>query len=190
MKFLLGFDPGGERKFGWAVVRHSKSLPLQVCDTGIVDHAEAAVSVAFDYVKDTKQVVAVGIDAPMFWTPSCQRRVDCIVRHAIQERRDSGRTVLRINSLRGACVVQGIVTGLLLRGKLPRLPISESHPKALLRIIGQHGIRNYIALPNEIRDEEREDERDAALSAVSSWAMITHARNWTDLLSRNAKRFI
>jgi len=45
-------------------------------------------------------------------------------------------TVQAVNSLRGACLVQGILTAILLRQRVPEIHVSESHPKAVLWLLG------------------------------------------------------
>src|SRR5437660_360415 len=117
MVVLLGFDPGGEDGFGWSVADDTPALPLTVRATGVVDNARSAVDAAMAQVKQGEHVVAAGIDAPLFWVATGDRTVDRIVRAELRRlgAASPGGTVQAVNSLRGACVVQGMLTGVLLR---------------------------------------------------------------------------
>jgi hypothetical protein len=103
----LGFDPGGEDGFGWCVADDSPVLPLTLRASGVVDNSRSAVDAAMDHVKKGEPIVAVGIDAPLFWVATGDRNVDRIVRDELRGlgARSPGGTVQAVNSLRGACVV-------------------------------------------------------------------------------------
>jgi hypothetical protein len=64
----------------------------------------------------------------------------------------------------------------------PQLPVLESHPKALLCLLG---ISGYDGLTEWLTPVDiglrREDERDAALGVLGAWAMIHDAPGWADL---------
>jgi hypothetical protein len=55
--------------------------------------------------------------------------------HARGAKTPSG-TVQQLNSPRGAVLVQGLVAAMLLRERVHGLPITETHPKALLWLLG------------------------------------------------------
>lgn len=197
MQVLLGFDPGGEDGFGWCIVEDGMTLPLRIRIAGVVDNARDALAAAQQALRDDDRVVAAGVDAPMFWVPAGDRVADRTVRDAV---RDLGipspwGTVQAVNSLRGACLVQGIMIGELLRGKWCELPISESHPKAFLwlaRIASltvHHENVQLAAIPqlsSPLGLQAMEHQRDAAIAALSAWAMVRHPQGWRDLYLNEA----
>jgi hypothetical protein len=138
---------------------------------------------------------AAGIDAPLFWTPSGDRKVDAVVRTIICKHGASPGTVSHVSSLRGACLVQGIVAAMLLRERLPTLPLTEGHPKAVLWMLGEATpLRKAVRVT--IRTLSRyfylgshsmlaDHERDAALGALAAWAMIHRAAGWEDIRGRD-----
>src|SRR5262249_14114045 len=53
-----------------------------------------------------------------------------------------------LNSLRGAVLVQGLCPAMLLRERVHGLPITETHPKDLLRLLGIAGLaRGHADVP-------------------------------------------
>jgi len=197
---LLGFDPGGIGQFGWAVCEYKDTLPLPIVQTGISDHADGAVVAAFQAAGAPGTVCAAGIDAPLFWVASGTRRADEVLRSALRRKgapSPSG-TVQEINSLRGACLVQGILAALLLRRRVPELRVSEAHPKALLwllavassqmhpRQIMLADLRSYITGSAGTS----EHERDACLGILSAWAMVSAAGGWSDLLVEETQHIL
>ena len=163
----LGFDPGGINSFGWAALQIDSIGAVSRLITGVVSsapHAIQAASIGLDIVP-----AAVGIDAPLFWVESGDRRADAAIRKRVVAAGGQSGTVSSVNSLRGACVVQGILTARLVATKWDGTLIAEAHPKALLRLyadatffVGQH-----------VPVKAAEHERDAALSAYSAWAAAT-----------------
>ena len=154
----FGADPGGKDKFGVAALRADGSFDTWCCSS--VDQAVRLI--------DTPE--AIGIDCPMWWTSAIGggRRVDAWLRRTYGIR--SG-TVQSVNSLRGAVVVQGIMLAMRLRKRLPDLPITETHPKALLaalalnsapwsRLAEMFGLKGDAPLGTH--------RRDALLSAVAT----------------------
>jgi hypothetical protein len=195
MTLLLGFDPGGKKSFGWCVAENALVLPLQIRATGVVDNARDAILKAFACIKYGEQVFAAAIDAPMFWVPCGDRKVDRIVRNQVCGLKCPGGTVQAVNSLRGACLVQGMLTGILLREKFPALPITESHPKAtlwLLRLADQkrnpasilHALSRLVVSASVGKTDH---ERDAAVAVLSAWAMTNQAHGWKDLYLEEQK---
>lgn len=190
MKVVLGFDPGGDGAFGWAVCQYSAELPLRLLDSSIAPHASAAVTAALS-VKPEAEVVGAGIDSPLFWSLSGDRLVDKRVRRALVRAgcATAAGTVQHVNSLRGACLVQGVLAAHELRQARPSVAISESHPKAALWLLGiASGNRPCsMVTPTDIRALRfekpwpTEHERDAALGALSGWAAVTRPRGWLDL---------
>lgn len=190
---FVGLDPAGKRKFGWAVLAGA-GPPLSVLASGCVDHAAAAIDAVQRLVEDVPkaEVAGVGIDSPLFWTPSGHRHADSAVRRAMKSEGapNLGGTVQEVNSLRGACVTQGVVAAHLLRKLLPTVRITEAHPKALLWLI------NVASTGRQIRDvgvehlaeyvsckvgTSKEHERDAILGGIGAWAMTSAAPGWRDV---------
>jgi hypothetical protein len=75
MDIYLGFDPGGEDHFGWAVCA-GKSEPLRIIDTGISNNAKEALEAALCRIPEKGSVISAGIDAPLFWTETGKREID------------------------------------------------------------------------------------------------------------------
>lgn len=186
---LLGLDPGGRESFGWAIIEDSRSLPLQVLRSGFANHAAETVSIALDAARKYR-ILAAGIDAPLFWSAGGERIADQKLRTQICNRGSHGGTVLHVNSLQGACLVQGMAAALLLRQRIPRLPLSESHPKALLWLLGVATRRrrpSRVSFPDlravlrwRLRRPITEHDRDAAIGALSAWAMLHQPSGWED----------
>jgi Protein of unknown function (DUF429) len=186
---FLGFDPGGAGAFGWCVTENRSNLPLPVRASGVADNAEAAVGDALFHVRADEAVEGVGIDAPLFWVACDDRRVDQLVRAAVRRRGGRTSTVQHVNSLRGACLVQGVLAGMLLRRRFAGVPISEAHPKAYLWVSGtaQPGQPpSTIGLSNlsefQISGIGHADHvRDAAIATLSGWALVHRPPGWSDL---------
>jgi len=187
IKFMgtyLGFDPGGLGAFGWAVLS-GETFPLRLCGCGTVDHAQAAFEAATDCAGTT--INAVGVDAPLFWNPAGDRRADHLLRKAITRLGSPGGTVNSVNSLRGACLIQGILVAMICRNSGNGIPITEAHPKALLWLIGKPNpvgvtmddLEEYV-LGSEVQGAT-EHERDAILGAVAAFAMDSRHLGWRDL---------
>jgi len=193
IRTYLGFDPGGAGAFGWCLAQGT-SLPLTVLALGTGNHAHDATDAALKATKQIKaQLTAVGIDAPLFWRPDGDRRVDRWIRQRIVSLGAPSGTVNAVNSLRGACIVQGMMAALILRTRHPGLPVTESHPKAMLWLAC---VSNKDNPPSRITlselgqyftgqlDGASDHERDAALGALSAWAMSTNATGWQNLYAQ------
>ena len=149
-EFVAGFDPGGQGNFGWCLVELTDSLVA--IDHGLVNCADEA----FDKMKEhlDGKLVAAGIDALLYWARGGgHRKSDKHVQ------RISGATVMASNSLQGACLIQGFLLAKRIESEYPDCMITETHPKALLKI--SDGARKFE------NGECSEDERDAMISA---WA--------------------
>jgi hypothetical protein len=197
---VLGFDPGGLKRFGWCVAEPTLHGKLRLRKWGVADDAAAAVETALKPIPEAGPAVAAGIDSPLFWVPSGSRCADKTIRDALTAlgARNTGGTVQEVNSLRGACLAQGIMTAHLLRKSAPAIRITESHPKALLwllKVASKHRpaaevrmshLRDVITCESEALSEH---ERDAALGAFAAWAMVTKRANWRDLFQDEDKPF-
>lgn len=194
MNVVLGFDPGGKGAFGWAIAQFDGGLPLQLKACGDADHAQEAVEDIRALLGPSEKVVAAGIDSPLYWTPSCDRAADSMVRQWLRDQGapSPGGTVQHVNSLRGACVVQGMVCGILLRQEFGGIQICEAHPKALLWRLGlatthrppaEILVSDLSAFVQGGRGQNSEHARDAVLGVVSAWAMYVNAPGWIDLMA-------
>lgn len=195
---LLCLDPGGEDGFGWCVAQASDRLPLTIIDAGVAGNAHEAIANALDAASGPVDVSGVGIDSPMFWVANGDRKVDHLIRAAIRRlgARNASGTVQHVNSLRGACLTQGVMAAHLIRQRGPNIPVTETHPKALLWLLGVYA---SFQPPVRIKDLSRfavagfdvlsEHERDAALGALGAWAMVTGATDWIDLFPLEASPF-
>jgi predicted nuclease with RNAse H fold len=191
---LVGLDPGGAKAFGWCVVDNGPTLPLRIRASGVANDAAAAMY-SIDQACAGSKLAAAGIDAPMFWTPSGKRQVDVLVRRAICELGASSGTVSHVNSLRGACLVQGMVVAMLLRQRNSKLPVTEAHPKAALWLLGEATKRRKAARVTAASlsgyfhvgrpKPATEHERDAALAALGAWAMVHRAAGWENISRRD-----
>ena len=200
MKVILGFDPGGKGAFGWAVCTDLDD-GLNVIATGLADHAKGALDNSLNALPKGGLVVGAGIDAPMFWVTDGDREADRLVRKAIKHlgAKSPGGTVQHFNSLRGACVIQGLLILKLLRREYPDLPITEAHPKALIWLMGiaRRGQEPKNITPRDIEEIVMpgtifgsEDERDAILAAFAAQMMIRRKSDWVDLLKCERKERI
>jgi predicted nuclease with RNAse H fold len=165
----FGADPGGENCFGIAALRADGSFETFCCSS--VDEAIRLI----DFPE------GIGIDSPMWWSSSAGggRRVDSWLRKTYGIH--SG-TVQSVNSLRGAVIVQGIMLAMRLRERLPELPITESHPKALLlaRRLDRAPWSKFTEM-FELKGAQPGDlhQRDALLGAVA--AREGASGRWRDL---------
>ena len=189
---VLGFDPGGEKQFGWCVASGAADGKLVLRSNGTASHAAGAVEMALREAQKCGVIAAAAIDSPLFWNLSGDRRADMTVRAAMRRigAVNLGGTVQHVNSLRGACLAQGMMAAHILRDKMPSLRLTESHPKALLWLL-------EVATPQrpvrEIRIDHLdkfiqcdssalcEHERDAAVGAFAAWAMLNQRSGWRNL---------
>ena len=132
MSIYLGFDPGGIKSFGWAVLLIDPNGGVHALKTGVVSSAPDAIDAASSGLIGTPE--AVGIDAPLFWVENGDRRADAAIRRRVVVAGGQSGTVSSVNSLRGACVVQGILAARLVGALWGSVLITETHPKALLRL--------------------------------------------------------
>lgn len=95
--------------------------------------------------------------------------------------------------------MQGVLSAHLLRREQPNVAVTESHPKALLWLLSMASssrpVRSIVAgdLAEMITTEcpiPTEHERDAALGALTAWAMVTKAAGWRDLFMEEQDAFV
>lgn len=152
----FGADPGGSKAFGVAVLHDDGTF-----DTAVVSSADEALA-WFD-----GEPAGVGIDAPLWWSSgkSSDRQADRFIRttHRIHP-----GTVQTANSLKGAVLVQGVMLAYRLRQRFPNVPITEAHPKALLKAEGLSTWEAAAAAYRLVGLPASEHERDALLGAVAA----------------------
>lgn len=202
MQVVLGFDPGGADGFGWCILENGDAPPLRFVDGGVVDHARAAVGAVAASLNEGDVVCGAGIDAPLFWNSSGDRQADRTVRTAVRRAGapSPGGTVQAVNSLRGACLTQGVMVASLVREHWHDLSLTEAHPKAYLWAVGSArpgtpaGAISLAALPEvqlppTMHAHNTDHERDAAIAAFCAWAMLHDCAGWRDLAVEESDGF-
>ena len=194
---ILGFDPGGAGNFGWSVCSVASDHLQRPLETSLADDAWDALNQVKQAIKSPDlpgdpSVLAAGIDAPLFWGKRGNRAIDAVLRRALKRSNfpTPGGTVQEVNSLRGACLVQGVLLGRHLRDWKPGLQITEAHPKALqhlLRHSGQPEMTKLARLTEGLEDCEH--VRDATLSAVAAWAMYKNCADGKTSTTESAAPF-
>ena len=187
VEVFLGFDPGGanpaERhgSFGWCVCQVVDEMFAYRC-SGLGRNAGDVVEQVSGELAGNDRVLGVGIDAPMFWSVTGEvRSVDDIIR-------DEGAQVQQVNSLTGACLVQGILVGATLYQRF-KAPITEVHPRALRHLLRDRSADNV--LPAELEryeadlrrspNDNENHEWDALAAAYAAWRMYQRDPEWRDL---------
>ena len=190
MGYIAGFDPGGNDGFGWALVENNASLPLNFVDAGVANHCDDAW-LAITNQLNGNRIVGAGIDSPLYWGAET-RNVDLSLRGEIGYLGSAvpHGTVQSPNSLRGACLVQGILVAKHVLNDFPDSQISECHPKVIIWQLGHaNATRHHNSVPiNDFREFGKipkrpllEHERDAVISTLSAWAMLNAPTGWSDL---------
>ncbi len=216
--FILGFDPGGKGNsprgkgnFGWSICNQVDGVlqPPKITDLAIdAWDAIGQVKKALKSLDATPNVLAAGIDAPLLWSKKGNREVDDVLEKVLEGAefpapKNGGRRVQAVNSLRGACVVQGALLAKYLRDTWNQLLITESHPKALCHLLCYTKERAMVKrLTEGVADYKQyatrclcgcgeadkpkaslaDHKRDATLSAISAWAAIQpNLPNWRNL---------
>jgi hypothetical protein len=173
---LIGLDPGGLKSFGWAILSIGKLGESITLNTGVSSNSFSAINEASRAIDEAP--LGVGIDAPLFWVTKGDRRADARIRKLVCATGGHSGTVGHVNSLRGACLVQGILAAHQVANSWPSALVTEAHPKALLRVHPAASEFLAVHLPNA----PSEHERDAALAAFSAWAATASFSGWQDLL--------
>ena len=178
---VLGFDPGGKTKraFGWSVCQTDGNALLPRPKTGSTIHAEEAIRQVQSAMKSHSnlKVLAAGIDAPLLWSREGDRKIDGIIRKELEKNGYSTGTVISVNSLRGACLAQGLLLAIRLN-EIYKPQITEAHPTALLRLLKKLGQDGEI---NNLIKGLTGHKRDATISAYAAWAMIKKFPDWRDI---------
>ena len=156
-----------------------------------------AVKEAIEKIPGKPTVLAAGIDAPMFWSRcGWNRKVDDILRQTLE---DGGfpekciKSVMHINGIYGAALVQGMLLGKYLREdeEWEDLKITESHPtvlRCLLKFSRQSrmvrsGLKKFgmVEVVQQTIAKPVTHEQDATRSALSAWAMLQEPPGWQNL---------
>jgi predicted nuclease with RNAse H fold len=168
-KIWVGADPGGKRKFGLAILRADGSV-----DTWCVNCADDAV----DRVGGIEPA-GIGVDAPLWWSSagSSDRKADRWLRESYGL---AGGKVQTGNSLRGAALIQGAMFVQRMREKFPGVPVTETHPKAVMKTESWVALAERLGLKAKL-EEMLEHERDATISALA--AREGFEKRWTNDLS-------
>jgi hypothetical protein len=114
----LGFDPGGDRKFGVAL------LDGDYLRTSTVGNVDDAMKWA-DNVCRSRVSVAAGIDTLLHWATSKSGMRPCDLQLRTKYRRIKN-SIVAPNSLRGAMAIGGMALAFRLREKWPELVMNES----------------------------------------------------------------
>lgn len=179
---VVGFDPGGKKAFGWAVLAATDAGPSLIA-SGTCDSAPVALSAARAASPTTP--VAFGADAPLYWVHSGDRASDKFVRTMVCTAGGSSGTVSHVNSLQGACLVQGILVARLAAAVWPDAAVTEAHPKALLAT--SSAARDFArVIAGRVNGEH---ERDAAIAAFSALALAMNLADWHDLAATESNPF-
>ena len=173
---FVGFDPGGARAFGWAILRTAES-GTQLLATGTCSCARQALDAV--RAAAVQQPRALAVDAPLFWSESGDRKADQYVRRMVCSAGGSSGTVSHVNSLRGACLVQGVFITRMASLVWPHAEISEAHPKALA-VVSSQAAEFLRAFVNRVASEH---ESDAILAAYSALNYANRVEEWRDLVA-------
>lgn len=90
-------------------------------------------------------------------------------------------TVISVNSLRGACLVQGVLAAKEVKQRWAQAKVTEAHPKALFEISRE--ARKWIK-DLKLESEPSEHIRDAALAAFAAYAYWEKMAGWINLVSQ------
>jgi hypothetical protein len=185
---FAGFDPGGKGAFGCCILALDGQGRPTVEGADVVDGAAAAFAWMTERGGD-RTILAAGIDAPLYWVTRGEREVDRLVRDALRSVAGARTsTVIHVNSLRGACLVQGVVLARLLQRGDTNLRITEAHPVAADRLLGAEDrellgglVQQAVGLVGGA--DPRRHIRDAVLAAYAACAMHAQRDGWRDVRS-------
>jgi len=175
MSTWIGVDPGGKGNFGLVILKDRTVFPYTV------DYVDEAIK---EICRHKLQAIeGIGVDAPLWWSSgkSGLRHADELIRSTYNL--TSGQ-VQAVNSLRGACIAQGLLFVERIREIYPEVQITETHPKAVLKanLPSQTWAGLFAELDTDITvDTDPNHERDALISAIA--AREAFSGRWTNDLS-------
>lgn len=174
MNTYIGIDPGGIGAFGWCVIGTQARGELEVLASGTCSEVSQVICSISQHTKDEPS--SAGIDAPLYWVLGKERVSDRRIRRMVMQNGGRSATVGHVNSLRGACLVQGILSAVALRNRWPDISITETHPKALLAV--------WPAISEHVKSRQfaTEHERDAFLGAYAAWYSTESRNEWVNWL--------
>lgn len=120
----LGFDPGGDRKFGVALLNGG------CVETFTVSTVDEAMKWAIDAC-EAREPKAAGIDTLLHWATSKSGTRPCDERLGARYPK-AKKSIMSPNSLFGAMAIGGMALALRLRKKWPEILLNETHPKVFL----------------------------------------------------------
>jgi hypothetical protein len=181
-QYFVGFDPGGKNAFGWAVLEVLDGN-LRYLSSGTCSDARSA----FDSVTLPGGATpgAVGVDSPLYWEAGQERQADKDIREALRKAGKPTSTVIHVNSLRGACLVQGALVANFAAEAWPDTRITEAHPKALVHLWPET-TAFITSLPSRVKNEH---EIDAAIAAYSAYMPVRQTFEWRNLTPNSNHRF-
>jgi hypothetical protein len=173
----FGADPGGKNIFAIAAL---------AADGGIRSECVSCADEALEWmIASGSKPRGLGIDCPMWWSShgSGDRRADKWLRRRYRDLKISS-TVMATNSLSGSVLIQGVMLAWRAREHYADLPITEAHPKILIKALDLYDW-SAIAARFSLHDDEPHTihQRDAVLAAVA--AREGFSGNWTNDLSRD-----
>lgn len=190
-KLVAGFDPGGQNRFGWSLLEVSDGLPTVIKAEVSYNAFEAMETIKKEI--DKTQIVAAGIDGPLYWSQKSNSRcVDTLLRDKLGNIGKAKSSVIEVNSLRGACLVQSSLIMKFVLEYNNDIKITETHPKVLLHFLNLNknaklsSLKNFIDGIESVKDfyKKNENIRDAILSGLCACAMVSRDKNWEDLMER------
>jgi len=176
-KIWVGVDPGGADNYGVAIIQGRR------CQTRRLNSTQEAIEWVSEVMRDDVPA-GVGVDSPLWWSagPASLRKADERIRCKTTGVTHS--TAQAINSLRGSVLAQGMMFVDLIRRRCPNVPVTESHPKAVLKAMTRESWEGLFAsIETSIHlDSEPDHERDAIIAALC--AREGFEKRWTCDLSQ------
>ena len=183
---IVGYDPGGDRAHGLAVLSLTDGR-AQAVDTRTCETTEEVI----EYVGSLDMVAALGVDTLTCWSTGTGgwRPADRWLRDRYREVRNS---VMTPNGLAGSMGLNGMSVLISMRARLPNVMIVETHPKVLYWALAKRKY-NYESTRREMQRmlceahaatvaPANDHEWDAALSALAAargflgqWTADLHA---------------
>jgi len=153
----VGADPGGKGNFGIAILTNDGQSHISCVNSA--DEATAFVQGHIDGMP-----YGVGIDAPLWW--SSGRSGDRYADQWLRKRYGLlGGQVQAANSFRGSALTQAAMFIQRMREIYPDVPVTESHPKVLLKALTQDDWELFADRFGLKVDNAKDHERDALIAA-------------------------
>ena len=156
----VGADPGGKGDFGIAVLTDPGQLLISC-----VDCADEAVAFVQRHIEGEPS--GIGVDAPLWWASG--KSGDRYANQWLRRRYGlPGGQVQTANSLRGAALTQSAMFIQRMREIHRAMPVTESHPKALLKVLTQGDWVAFLDRFHLMVADTTEHERDALIAAIAA----------------------